>query len=531
MSSAALARPGILGKVSRPTLNQWVIAMSVTLATFMEVLDSSIANVALPQIAGNLGATPEEATWVLTSYLVSAGIVLPMSGWLSDLMGRKRFYMFCVFLFTGSSMLCGLSTSLPMLVFCRVLQGAGGGGLQPTEQAILADTFKPEQRSMGFAVYGMAILVAPTIGPTLGGWLTDSFSWHWIFFINLPIGVISLLLTQRVIKDPPHVIQRGIEVRRRRVDSVGITTIVLGVGFVQYALDKGQELDWLAANSIRIALFSGVTFLLVMIWREWTTDDPIMKLRLLHNWNFAASVLFNFVLGVAMSGSLVLIPQFLQLQMGYSAELTGMAMSPAGLVLALLMPIGGFIATKFDPRKVIAFGFFCTSASLLVMTRMSALIDFQTIVWVRVAQVVGIPFIFIPITTLSYAGIAQQENNQISGITNFVRNIGGAVGMSFVMTFLARHRATSRTELVSHLTHGNIFFNRFFSMLSHGGQDPGLTHRALAQLQMMVDGQASTLAFLNVFFVMGMVVMALVPLPFLMKRPSKRDLANSGGMH
>ena len=531
MRSDALERPLTLGAISRPRVNPWVIAMSVTLATFMEVLDSSIANVALPHIAGNLSATMEEATWVLTSYLVSAAVVLPMSGWLSDLMGRKRFYMLCVFLFTCSSLLCGLSTSLPMLVICRVLQGAGGGGLQPTEQAILADTFKPEQRSMGFAIYGMAILVAPTIGPTLGGWLTDTFSWHWIFFINLPVGVISLLLTQRVIEDPPHVIQQGIKVRRGRIDSIGIATVVLSVGFIQYALDKGQELDWLASPSIRIALFGGIALLVIMIWREWTIDDPIIKLQLLRKRNFATSVVCNFVLGVAMNGSFILIPQFLQTQMGYSAELTGLALSPGGLVLALLMPIAGYVATKFDPRKVIAFGFFSTSVTMLAMTQINALIDFRTMVWLRIVQIIGIPFIFIPISTLAYVGVAAKENNQISGITNFVRNIGGAVGVSYLMTFLARHRAASRTDLVSHLTHGNVFFNRYFAILSHGGQDPGSTRRALAQLQLIVDGQANVLSFLNVFFVMGMVVMCLVPLPFLMKRPSKEDLERSQGMH
>jgi len=530
MSSAALTRS--IGRASsRPTFNQWVIAMSVTLATFMEVLDSSIANVALPHIAGNLGATMEEATWVLTSYLVSAAVVLPMSGWLSDLMGRKRFYMLCVFLFTGSSLLCGLSTSLPMLVVCRVLQGAGGGGLQPTEQAILADTFEPEQRSMGFAVYGMAILVAPTIGPTLGGWLTDAFNWHWIFFINLPVGVISLLLTQRVIEDPPHVIEQGIEVRRGRVDSVGIASIVLGVGFIQYALDKGQELDWLSSTAIRLTLFGGIVLLVIMVWREWTVDDPIIKLQLLRKRNFATSVVCNFVLGVAMNGSFILIPQFLQTQMGYSAELTGLALSPGGLVLGLLMPIAGYVATKFDPRKVIAFGFLSTSVTMLAMTRINALIDFPTMVWLRIIQIVGIPFIFIPISTLAYVGVEAKENNQISGITNFVRNIGGAIGVSYLMTFLARHRAASRTDLVSHLSMGNVFFKRYFAMLSHGGQDPGSTYRALAQLQVIVDGQANVLSFLNVFFVMGMVVMCLVPLPFLMKRPSQQDLEKSQGPH
>jgi len=530
MSSVTMSAPGAT-RVGAPVINPWVIAMSVTLATFMEVLDSSIANVALPHIAGNLGATPEEATWVLTSYLVSAAVVLPISGWLSDLLGRKRFYMICVFLFTVSSMLCGLSTSLPMLVFCRVLQGAGGGGLQPTEQAILADTFKPEQRSMGFAIYGMAILVAPTIGPTLGGWLTDTFSWHWIFFINLPIGVISLFLTQRVIEDPPHVVKRGAEVRRGRVDSIGIAAIVLGVGFVQYALDKGQELDWLASTPIRVALFAGIGLLVLMVWREWTVDEPIIKLQLLRKRNFACSVLFNFVLGIAMNGSFILIPQFLQMQMGYSAQLTGLALSPGGLAIALLMPVAGLVSTKFDPRKVIAFGFFITALTMLMMTQINSQIDFQTMVWLRVVQVIGIPFIFIPISTLAYVGVAAEENNQISGITNFVRNIGGAVGVSYLMTFLARHRAASRVDLVSHMSHGNINFQKLFAMLSHGGQDPASKHRALAQLQMMVDGQANTMSFISVFFIMGMVVMCLVPLPFLMKRPTKQDMEATSMMH
>jgi DHA2 family multidrug resistance protein len=513
--------------MTRPQVNPWVIAMSVTLATFMEVLDSSIANVALPHIAGNLGATVEESTWVLTSYLVSAAIVLPMSGWLSDWMGRKRFYMLCVFLFTASSMLCGLSTSLPMLVVCRVLQGAGGGGLQPTEQAILADTFKPEQRSMGFAVYGMAILVAPTIGPTLGGWLTDTFSWHWIFFINLPIGIISLLLTQRVINDPPHVIQRGVEVRRKRVDTIGISTIVLGVGLVQYALDKGQELDWLASNSIRLALFVGVALLIVMVWREWTADEPIMKLQLLRKRNFATSVLFNFMLGVAMNGSIVLIPQFLQMQLGYSSQLSGLALSPGGLAMALLMPIGALAAQKFDPRKVVAFGFFATAATLLMMTQINDQVDFNTIVWLRIVQVIGLPFIFIPISTLAYSGVAAEENNQISGITNFVRNIGGAVGMSYLMTYMARHRAQSRNDMVAHMNRGNYFFQHMFGMLSHGAQDPVSKHRALAQMQMMVDGQANVLSFVSAFFFMGLLVAAMIPLTFLMKRPTKADMDTS----
>jgi DHA2 family multidrug resistance protein len=303
------------------------------------------------------------------------------------------------------------------------------------------------------------------------------------------------------------------------------------VGFVQYALDKGQELDWLSSAPIRVALFAGIGLLVIMVWREWTVEDPIIKLQLLRKRNFACSVLFNFVLGIAMNGSFILIPQFLQMQMGYSAQLTGLALSPGGLAIALLMPVAGLVSTKFDPRKVIAFGFFITAVTMLLMTRINAQIDFQTMVWLRVVQVVGIPFIFIPISTLAYVGVAAEENNQISGITNFVRNIGGAVGVSFLMTFIARHRAASRVDLVSHLSRGNGSFQRMFAMLLHGAHDPASKHRALAQLQMLVDGQANTMSFISVFFVMGMVVMCLVPLPFLMKKPTKQEIEASSMMH
>lgn len=530
MTSSVLAAPPKERGGAGAAINPWIIAMSVTLATFMEVLDSSIANVALPHIGGTLGSTTEEATWVLTSYLVSSAIVLPMSGWLADRIGRKRFYMTCVVIFVASSVLCGLSTSLPMLIACRVLQGLGGGGLQPTEQAILADTFTPEQRNMGFAIYGMAIVVAPAIGPTLGGWITDSYSWHWIFFINLPIGLISLFLTQRLIQDPPHLKQRSTQ-PRERTDYLGITTIVLGVGFLQLALDKGQELDWLASSLIRVALVVGVTCLAILIWREWRISNPIINLRLLTNRNFATATVFNFMLGMVLNGSTILIPQFLQEQLGYSAQRAGWALSPGGIALALLMPVAGIAAAKFDPRKVIAFGFLITSLSLFNMTRVYATIDFHTIVWLRVLQVVGLPFIFIPITTLSYVGLTGKDHNQVSGISNFVRNIGGAIGVSFLITFLARHQQISRAEMVSHLTRGSLFFKNYFNSLTHGSSDPAIQHRALAQVQAMVEGQANTLAFVNAFFLLGLVIALLAPLPFLMKKPSKKDLEMSSGVH
>ena len=324
---------------SAPRFNPWVVAMTVTLATFMEVLDTSIANVALPHIAGNLGATSEESTWVQTSYLVSNAIILPMSGWLSTRVGRKRFYMACVVLFTLSSMLCGMATTLPMLILFRVMQGLGGGGLGPSEQAILADTFTPQQRNMGFAIYGMAIVVAPAIGPTLGGWITDSYSWHWIFFINVPIGIISLFLTHRVVHDPPHVLEAQ-KKRGAKTDYLGITTIVIGVGLLQYVLDKGEQLEWFDSNIIRVGGAIAAIALVVMIWREWTHEHPIIQLRLLKNRNFASSAVSNFTLGVVLNGSTILIPQFLQLQLGYSAQQAGMA-SVSGRLCAGAADAGG----------------------------------------------------------------------------------------------------------------------------------------------------------------------------------------------
>jgi MFS transporter, DHA2 family, multidrug resistance protein len=518
-----------------PRFNPWVIAMTVTLATFMEVLDTSIANVALPHIAGNLGATADESTWVLTSYLVSNAIILPMSGWLSTRMGRKRFYMLCVVLFTLSSMLCGLATTLPMLIAFRVMQGLGGGGLGPSEQAILADTFTPEQRNMGFAIYGMAIVVAPAIGPTLGGWITDNFNWHWIFFINVPIGILSLFLTQRVVHDPAHVLAARKE-RGASTDYFGIATIALGVGFLQYVLDKGEQLEWFDSGVVRLFATVAVFALAAMVWREWTCKNPIIDLRLLKSRNFASSMLSNFVLGMVLNGSTILIPQFLQLQLGYSAEQAGWALSPGGIALAMLMPVAGILGSKFDPRKVIAAGFLLTSASMFGMMRITPDVDFHTVVWMRVFQVVGLPLIFIPISTLAYVGMRQQDNNQISGMSNFVRNVGGAIGTSFLVTYLARQRQINRVDLVSHLHRGNVFFDRYFSGLQQAAVRSGSSvaeagHTALAQLQQIVDGQANVLAFISAFFVLGVMVALLVPLPFLMKRPTAEDTAASHGAH
>ena len=489
----------------------------------MEVLDSSIANVSLPHIAGSLGATYDEATWVLTSYLVSSAIVLPISGWLSTVIGRKRFYMLCVTLFTCCSFLCGIATSLPMLIIARVLQGAGGGGLQPSEQAILADTFPAEKRGLAFSVYGMAVVVAPAIGPTLGGWITENYTWHWIFFINIPVGLLSLFLTQRLVEDPPWIEQEkraGV-----KIDYIGLALIVLGVGCFQLVLDKGQEKDWFASPLITIMLSLAIPTLVAFFLWEWYHDDPIVDVRLLRNRNFGTAVFFSFTLGIVLFGSTVLIPEFLQSSLGYTAERAGMALSPGGLVLMLMMPVAGRLtATKIDPRLLVATGFLGTSITLHLMTIIYLQIDFQTIILLRMIQVLFLPLIFVPISTLNYLGVPREKNNQVSGMSNFARNIGGAIGTSLLTTFLARQNQTHQRDFAAHTTQANGNFQQmldaFRAAFTSQGFDPATAAtKALAQAYQVVTAQANALSFESSFWIMSAIVACLVPLPFIMRRP------------
>jgi DHA2 family multidrug resistance protein len=506
----------------KPSHNPWVVAMTVTLATFMEVLDSSIANVALRKIAGSLGATYEEATWVLTSYLVSAAIILPISGWLSTVLGRKRFYMLCVFLFTVSSFLCGIAPSLPILIFARILQGAGGGGLQPSEQAILADTFPIEKRGQAFAMYGMAVVVAPAIGPTLGGWITDNFNWHWIFFINIPIGLISLFLTQRLVEDPPWLKEEkksGI-----RVDYIGLGMIVIGLGCLQMVLDKGQEDDWFGSHLITTLFCIAVPVLIAFFLWEWYHDNPIVDVRLLNNRNFGTAVFLSFVLGMVLFGSTVLIPQFLQSSLGYTAERAGMALSPAGFVLVVMMPLVGLLlGTKVDPRLLVSIGFLGTAITLYGMTVINLQIPFQTMVRLRMVQVVFMPFIFIPISTLNYVGVPREKSNQISGMSNFARNLGGSIGTSMLSTFLERQNQTHLNNFGRHTDLNNPNFKQMLDGLvaafaAQGYDAVTASKKGLMMMYQIAQAQAGTVSFVNAFFVMSIAVGCLVPLPWVMRR-------------
>jgi MFS transporter, DHA2 family, multidrug resistance protein len=524
--AATVTTPALTPPVWKPHHNPWLIALTVTLATFMEVLDTSIANVALPHMAGTLGASQEEATWVLTSYLVSSAVVLPISGWLSNRYGRKRFYMSCVALFTVCSFLCGIANTLPLLIFARILQGAGGGGLAPSEQAILADTFPIEKRGQAFAVYGMAVVVAPAIGPTLGGWITDNFNWHWIFFINIPVGLLSLYLSNRMVEDPPHLKLRREQTRKSKVDFMGLGLVALGVGCLEFTLDKGQEKDWFGDPMIRFfAALAVITLIVFAIW-EWRHEDPIVDLKLLKNRNFGTAVFLQLILGMVLFGSTVLIPQYLQVLLGYTAERAGMVLSPAGFVMMAMMAVAGRSLGKFDPRLMTALGYTYTAFAIYNLTRLDLTTSFGTVTLWRMIQVVGLPFIFIPISTLNYVGVPLNKTNQISSLSNFARNLGGSAGTALLTTYISRAAQVHQANLAAHTVPGSVpyrsYVNSIQELLIRRGM-PAVTAAQLAVGQAYNEmlRQATMLAYKNAFFILACIILCLAPLPFIMRLPSK----------
>jgi DHA2 family multidrug resistance protein len=527
MSTAALTMDA--ASEWRPAVNPWIIALAVTLATFMEVLDTSIANVALPHIAGSLSAGTDESTWVLTSYLVSNAIVLPLSGWVSSIIGRKRFYMTCVAIFTVSSLLCGLAPNLGMLIFFRVLQGAGGGGLQPSEQAILADTFAPAKRGMAFAVYGIAVVMAPAIGPTLGGWITDNYTWRWIFFVNIPVGILSLFLTSRLIQDPPYLKRRRLS--ELKVDYVGLGFVALGLGALQVVLDKGQRDDWFESHFILIlALISAASLLFVIFW-EWRQKDPVIDLHLFKERTFASANLMMFMLGFALLGSTLMLPLFMQTLLGYTAEQAGMALSPGGFTIMLLMPLVGFLLSRYDARRLMALGLIVLSFSLFHMTSFDLGVDFRTVVFARMIQSAGLAFLFVPINTAAYAYLPREKNNAASGLMNLARNIGGSVGISFVTTMLDRRAQYHQHRLSSHLSSSNPQFQSMLQGMARTFEAKGFSpvdamHKAYALVQGTLFRQANMLAYIDNFWLLGAAILAMIPLVFLMKRlPTGGEIA------
>ncbi|MEO6981605.1 MAG: DHA2 family efflux MFS transporter permease subunit, partial [Edaphobacter sp.] len=519
----------------RPSINPWIVAMTVTLATFMEVLDSSIANVALPHIAGGLGATQDEATWVLTAYLVANAIILPAGAYMTTFIGRKKFYMICVALFGASSALCGLAPTLPLLVFCRVLQGIGGGGLAPSEQAILADTFPPEKRGQAFAMYGLAVVVAPAIGPTLGGFITDRFDWRWIFFLNVPICLLSLYLSSRIVEDPPYVIKQVAESKKHgiKLDFLGFGLLALTFGSLEFIMDKGQEDDWFSSHLITFFTVTCVLAFVFMIYWELrqlrTGHRPIINLTLFKRRSFAISFSLMFVLGFALYGTTILIPLFVQSLLGYTAELAGLVLSPAGFMMMAMMPIVGFLVGRVDPRKLIAFGFLMLTSALMEMHTLNLGVSYSYLVFVRCFQASGLAFHFIPNNTISYIGVKQSENNDVSGLTNLARNVGGSCGTAFMATMLTRRTAAHENNMVRNLTTANPAFNEQVDALKHAfGNGQQAVHTAQAFIYNQLHRQAAMLAYLDIIQYLAVFCACMIPLIFFIPRPPKHASPSAG---
>jgi MFS transporter, DHA2 family, multidrug resistance protein len=506
----------------RPRANPWLIAVVVAMAAFMEFLDTSIANVALPYMAGNLGASNDESTWILTSYLASNAIVLPLAGWFAGFLGRKRFFLICVALFTLSSLLCGIAPSLGAIIIFRVLQGAGGGGLQPMAQAILADTFPPQQRGLAFAVFGVTAVVGPTVGPTLGGWITDNYSWRWIFFINLPVGILALFLIYLLIEDPPWAKRAAGKIAQ--FDYLGISLLALGIASLQILLDKGQEDDWLGSRFIvTLMIVAGMSLVALVVW-EWFHKNPVVDVRLFKNFNFLSANVMIFIFGIVLFASLVMMPQFLQTLVGYTSTLAGLVLSGGGVLLLFMMPVIGVLTSKIQARYLIAFGWLLVSLAMYYSSqKLDLQISFRFASVLRVAQVAGIGFLFVPVTLVSYIGMPPEKSNAIAGLLNFMRNIGSSIGTSMVTTLIARRAQVHQSYLVSHVTPGSPTAPQAVATLARrltiAGLDSNLAHRqAIGRIYQATIAQAMTLAYIDTFSILAVVGAIMFVLSFALKK-------------
>jgi MFS transporter, DHA2 family, multidrug resistance protein len=505
--------------------NPWLVAVVVSLATFMVVLDTAIANVALRYIAGSLAASVDESTWILSTYLIANAVILPASGWLSNVLGRKRFYMICVAVFTVSSLLCGLAPNLSALIVFRILQGLGGGGMPTSEQAILADTFPPEKLGQAFALYGVAVIVAPTVGPTLGGWITDNFSWHWIFFINVPIGILSLALVQWFV-DEPEVLER--ERRERlagglKVDWIGFALIATTLGCLEVVLDRGQIDDWFKSNTIVIFTAISVLSLLIFIPWELKQENPIMELRLVSHRQFGLSFAMMVIIGGILFGSNQIMPQLLQTMFPYTAELSGLAMMPGGLAMLLVMPLAGQVTGYVQPKYLIVVGLAGIMLSMWHSTSLTPDASFDYFAWLRVYQTLGLPFLFIPINTVAYDGLPADQTNQGSALMNVARNLGGGFGISLANVALEQRSQFHQSRLVENTIPGSPGYQSTLDQVTHyfmhQGAPAGAAHsEAIQYIGQLIARQATILAYIDVFQLCAIIAAALIPVVLVMVR-------------
>jgi DHA2 family multidrug resistance protein len=504
---------------ANPVVNPWLIAIAVMAGTFMEVLDTTVVNVSLPHIAGNLSASTDEATWVLTSYLVSNAIVLPMTGWLANYFGRRRLLLLSIGGFTCFSFLCGIAPNLPALIIFRVLQGATGGGLQPLSQAILMEAFPPEKRAKAMAFWALGIVVAPMLGPVLGGWITDSYSWRWLFYINIPVGIIAVLMVSWFVFDPPY-IRRG----KGGVDYWGMGFLAVGIAALQIMLDKGQEADWLASHFIVVLLVMCVAALFLFVLRELVVEHPVVNLRVFKNRTYSTGVFMMTVLGFVLYGSTVLLPLWLQTLLGYSALESGMAMLPRGLGSFLFMPVVGWLMTKVESRKLLATGLVLASFSLFLLSRLNLNAGYWDIFWPQLLQGTSMGLLFVPLTTITNGSIPKEEMGNATSLFNLMRNIGASMGIAAVITTVARHSQQHANVLAGHVTPYDssamaMFKNIKDGMMAAGSDPASATQRAYAAMFGMVQQQAAMLSYLDVFFLLAVMFLSLLPLIFIMKKP------------
>lgn len=503
--------------------NPLFISTAVSLAAFMEILDTTIANVALTHIAGSLGASMEESTWILTSYLITNAIVLPLSGWLSQLMGRKSFFLFCILGFTIASFLCGIATSLPILIIFRLLQGLAGGGLQPSQQAIIKDSFPPEKLGMAFAITGIATVFAPILGPALGGYITDEFGWRWIFFINIPIGVLAAVLVKKFVYDPVDSQKKKIG----SVDYIGLGFIAIGLGTLQLVLDNGQQYDWFANNFI--VIFSIISFSCIVLSVFWLLKqkNPIVNLRLLSIPSFGISCLMIFFLGAFVNVTVMLLPMLVQSNYGYNATLSGMILVPGGTVILFLLPIAGKLLKYIQAKYLIAFGMFLCAISMFYATQLNPQTDENTFILMRILQTIGVPFLFVPVTTLAFSKISSKDSNNASAITVLMKNIGGSFGISLVTNHLVHSQQIEQSNLVAHLSAGDWGYDNCLDMYNHIFNNlhyvsfinqKEIIQGSLAKMYQLIQLQASILAYIDVFELLGFISLGLAILSLFMSK-------------
>jgi DHA2 family multidrug resistance protein len=505
----------------KPRVNPWLIAVTVALAAFMEVLDTSIANVALPHIAGSLGSSTNEGTWVLTSYLVANAIVLPMGGWASSVMGRRNFFVLCIVIFTVSSFLCGVAPSLPMLLVFRVLQGAGGGGMQPMAQAIMADSFEPQKRGQAFALYGLVAVLAPSIGPTLGGWITDNFSWRWIFFINIPVGILAFVLVTRLVDDPPWI--KADRSKLRHMDYLGLGFLTIAMGGMQIMLDKGEENAWFASGFIRFFAFLFVGGMIALVWWEWRHKNPLINIKLFRYKNFAICCFLMALVGGVLNANTVLQPQFMQQLLGWTATTAGLALTAGGVALLFVMPLAGYATGKVAARWLAMVGFTLFVLTFRYAADVTTLeMTFSAASWLRVIQMMPIPFCFISITTAAYVGMPKEQSNQVSGLINFARNIGGSILIAITNSQVTRRAMWHQQHLQNAMSSGSIAFQQHTQALTgfFGSRFGGANGQpmALASIYGQLNQQAQTQGYQDVYMELAWMSVGLVGLAFLLSK-------------